>query len=218
MYPFQGNDRIYASDRSNGLFILTFNGARKGTITGLVRNAVTLAPIPGAAIITPHRQSLDADRRQRRLYAEDGSRDPHAARERGRVPSAERPGCARKPGKRRRRLPARADVGGGRGAGGRCTGRDDAHARALAEPDVESPSAIRTFVPGTLGGKPLTLAIYGVNGTLVRSFERGAAIPGVQAEPWDGRDAMGQPVGPGVYFVRLAVGDEVRSAKLVVAR
>ena len=221
VYPFQGNDKIYASDRSNGLFILRFNGARKGTINGLVRNAVTLAPIPGAAIITltANRSTQTAGNGTYTLKTGAGTHSVRAGAL-GYHPQTAQVVLANLGSTVADFLLVPSSVA-----------VDDPAADVPATTALTlafspnplflmsaSPAAIRTFVPGALAGKPLALAIYGVNGTLVRVFERGAAIPGLHAEPWDGRDAAGQPVGPGVYFVRLAVGEEVRSAKLVVAK
>jgi choice-of-anchor B domain-containing protein len=218
VYPFQGDDKIYASDRSNGLFILRFNGARKGTITGLVRNAVTLAPIPGAAIITltANRSTQTAGNGTYTLKTGAGTHSLRASAT-GFHPQTAQIVLANLGSTVADFLLVPTSVAVDDPAA------DVPAATALTlalspNPMAASAAAIRTFVPGTLAGKPLALAIYGVNGTLVRAFEHGAAIPGLHAEPWDGRDAAGQPVGPGVYFVRLAVGEEVRSAKLVVAR
>jgi len=48
--PFGGLDRILLSDRARGLFRVSFNGARKATLDGVVRDASTLEPIDGARV------------------------------------------------------------------------------------------------------------------------------------------------------------------------
>jgi FlgD Ig-like domain len=59
-------------------------------------------------------------------------------------------------------------------------------------------------------GRPerVDLAVYGVDGRRIRTLERGTRDPGVFRVVWDGRDAGGALVPPGVYFVRLAAGSE----------
>lgn len=48
--PFQGMDRIFLSDRRHGFFHVSFNGARKATLQGTVRDQDSLAPIHGARV------------------------------------------------------------------------------------------------------------------------------------------------------------------------
>jgi hypothetical protein len=49
-----------------------------------------------------------------------------------------------------------------------------------------------------------TLAIYDVNGRLVREMFTGVLAAGAHAVTWDGLEANGTPAPAGVYFVRLA--------------
>jgi len=58
------------------------------------------------------------------------------------------------------------------------------------------------------------LAVYGVDGRLVRQLARDSREPGLYQVSWDGRDAAGQPARPGLYFVRL-VTDEARFTRTV---
>jgi hypothetical protein len=62
------------------------------------------------------------------------------------------------------------------------------------------------------------LAIYSVDGRLVRTLVDGTAGPGPVEVRWDGLDGDGRRVGSGLYFVRLVAGSEVRRGKLVVLR
>jgi hypothetical protein len=63
-----------------------------------------------------------------------------------------------------------------------------------------------------------TLAIYSVDGRLVRTLVSGQAGPGPVEVAWNGEDEQGRRVGSGLYFVKLAAADEVRLGKLVVLR
>ncbi len=64
----------------------------------------------------------------------------------------------------------------------------------------------------------VTLAVYSVDGRLVRTLADGQAGPGPVEIQWDGCDERGRRVGSGLYFIRLTAGDEVRRGKLVVLR
>ena len=64
----------------------------------------------------------------------------------------------------------------------------------------------------------VTLAVYSVDGRLVRTLANGQAGPGPVEVQWDGTDESGRRVGSGLYFVKLIAGDEVRRGKLVVLR
>ena len=64
----------------------------------------------------------------------------------------------------------------------------------------------------------VTLAVYSVDGRLVRTLASGQAGPGTVEVLWDGSDEQGRKVGSGLYFVRLIAGDDVRRGKLVVLR
>jgi choice-of-anchor B domain-containing protein len=50
VYPFRPDDILYASDRQTGLHILRFDGDYAGAISGVVRDAGTLAPLTGASV------------------------------------------------------------------------------------------------------------------------------------------------------------------------
>lgn len=60
------------------------------------------------------------------------------------------------------------------------------------------------------------LAVLDNSGRVVRTL--GSFEPGVSEVTWDGRDDSGNRLGAGVYFCRLAVGDETRVARAVLAR
>lgn len=50
---------------------------------------------------------------------------------------------------------------------------------------------------------PVTLAIYSIEGRLIRSLVSGGRAAGAYEVAWDGRDGDGQPVTSGRYFIRL---------------
>jgi hypothetical protein len=80
-----------------------------------------------------------------------------------------------------------------------------------------NPFALRTrILVGLSRGGPVALAVYDVEGRLVRELAQGELGAGSRAIEWDGRDRAGRPVAAGVYTLRLAAGDGTRSAKLTV--
>lgn len=86
-----------------------------------------------------------------------------------------------------------------------------------AEPNpFRAATSIRFAVPA--GGERFALSVYDVTGRLVRVVDRGGAPAGVQVRSWDGRDAGGNAVGAGVYLVRLTVGREASTRKVVLLR
>jgi hypothetical protein len=89
-----------------------------------------------------------------------------------------------------------------------------------ARPNPFNPVTTLAFdVPGEAGGaRPVTLAIYDVQGRLLRELIAGPVDVGAHSVRWDGRTAGGQVVGSGVYFARIAIGDFSASQKLVVVR
>jgi hypothetical protein len=60
------------------------------------------------------------------------------------------------------------------------------------------------------------LAVYDVQGRLVRTLASGARPSGRHAVTWDAADRDGQRVSPGVYFVRFETPEFDASRKLVV--
>jgi len=62
--------------------------------------------------------------------------------------------------------------------------------------------------------------VYDVAGRLVRSLRVDVAEPGTGtfAATWDGRNERGTQLAAGVYFVRIASGDEVRTASVTLMK
>ncbi|MBD3333894.1 MAG: T9SS type A sorting domain-containing protein [Candidatus Eisenbacteria bacterium] len=57
--------------------------------------------------------------------------------------------------------------------------------------------------------------VYDVSGAVVRRVHSGVLPAGRTDLNWDGRDAAGRPLAPGVYFIRAATPDGIRSVKLL---
>lgn len=62
------------------------------------------------------------------------------------------------------------------------------------------------------------LSVYSVRGERMGTIVAGIMEPGLHSVVWDGRDAMGRELGSGVYFYRLVVGKEVKTAKMLLLR
>ena len=60
--------------------------------------------------------------------------------------------------------------------------------------------------------------MYDVGGRWVTNLADRAYPAGRHAVDWDGADRAGAALPPGVYVVRMQVGDAVSSRKLVLAR
>jgi flagellar hook assembly protein FlgD len=60
---------------------------------------------------------------------------------------------------------------------------------------------------------PVDVAIYSVDGRLVKTLAHGVQPAGQYRPTWDGTDAHGSPAKSGVYFVRLEAAG-TRSTRL----
>ena len=91
-------------------------------------------------------------------------------------------------------------------------------------PNYPNPFNPETWVPYQLA-KPaeVTLHIYAVNGTLIRTLALGHQPPGMyqtrsRAAYWDGRNEVGEPVASGVYFYTLTAGDFTATRKMLIRK
>ncbi|MDE0010798.1 MAG: T9SS type A sorting domain-containing protein [Candidatus Poribacteria bacterium] len=81
-----------------------------------------------------------------------------------------------------------------------------------------------TWIPYHLSkDADVTLHIYAVNGTLVRTLSLGHQPAGMyqsrsRAVYWDGRNAFGEPVASGVYFYTLTAGDFTATQKMLIRK
>lgn len=60
------------------------------------------------------------------------------------------------------------------------------------------------------------IAVFDLQGRRVAQLARGNYAAGVHAIDWDGRDAGGRQVGPGVYFYNFRTGSDVRTVRGVI--
>ncbi len=80
------------------------------------------------------------------------------------------------------------------------------------------------FLAGTMVSFAVTeaqeidLAIYDVQGRLIRTLLEGAVESGAHVIPWNGRDAGGSRLAPGIYFLRLSTPVATRVRKVVIQR
>jgi flagellar hook assembly protein FlgD len=65
---------------------------------------------------------------------------------------------------------------------------------------------------------PVTLAIYDVNGRMVRTLVSGERAAGMHEVVWNGMDDNGRAVASGVYVYRLAAGNDVSIRRLALIR
>jgi hypothetical protein len=76
-------------------------------------------------------------------------------------------------------------------------------------------TAIRYSLSKTQG---VRLAIYDVQGRLVRSLVNRVEPAGIHEAAWEGRDNDGRPAASGIYFVRLAGEGQVATRKIVLLK
>ncbi|MDE0484095.1 MAG: leucine-rich repeat domain-containing protein [Candidatus Poribacteria bacterium] len=81
-----------------------------------------------------------------------------------------------------------------------------------------------TWIPYHLSkGADVTLHIYAMNGTLVRTLTLGHQAAGMyqtrsRAAYWDGKNALGELVASGVYFYTLAAGEFTATRKMLIRK
>lgn len=84
-------------------------------------------------------------------------------------------------------------------------------------PSVPQPMTTRSTVRFELAAAaPVRVTVHGVDGRTVRTLTDARWNAGAHALPWDGRDARGARVSPGVYFVKLATPNHTESGRIVV--
>jgi len=80
-------------------------------------------------------------------------------------------------------------------------------------PPAPNPSSGAVFfrwtVPAELADAPARLTLHDLAGRVVRVLEVAASAATGRNVTWDGRDALGDGVAPGLYVARLVVGDRV---------
>jgi Peptidase family C25/FG-GAP-like repeat len=87
-----------------------------------------------------------------------------------------------------------------------------------ARPNPFNPATTIAFdVPGQ-GARPVAIGIYDVTGRLVRELLEAPVHPGHHALSWDGRGSNREVLAAGVYFLRVAIGDDVMTEKLSLVK
>ena len=91
-------------------------------------------------------------------------------------------------------------------------------------PNYPNPFNPETWIPYHLAkDADVTLHIYAVNGTLVRTLTLRHQTAGMyqnrsRAAYWDGRNALGELVASGVYFYTLTAGEFTATRKMLIAK
>lgn len=91
-----------------------------------------------------------------------------------------------------------------------------AEAAAPALAVSPNPFESRTTVSYSLAQRgPVTVDVFSAAGRRVGTLFGGTREAGTHTVTWDGRDAAGDAVASGIYFVRVSAGDDVRTARVV---
>ena len=91
-------------------------------------------------------------------------------------------------------------------------------------PNYPNPFNPETWIPYQLSEPAeVTLTIYTVNGTKVRTSALGLMPAGIYQRPhraihWDGKNAVGEPVASGVYFYTLTADDFTATRKMLIRK
>ena len=91
-------------------------------------------------------------------------------------------------------------------------------------PNYPSPFNPETWIPYHLAkDADVTLHIYALNGTLVRTLTLGHQPAGMyqsrsRAAYWDGKNAVGEPVASGLYFYSLTADDFTATRKMLIRK
>lgn len=93
-----------------------------------------------------------------------------------------------------------------------------AFALSAPAPNPTAAGARFTLTVPAGGGPAVRLAVFGIDGRLVREIASGPLAPGRHDFAWDGRDAAGARVRPGLYFARASLGAAHLERRLAVTR
>ena len=81
-----------------------------------------------------------------------------------------------------------------------------------------------TWIPYQLANPAdVTVHIYGINGTLIRTLSIGHQAAGMyhgrsRAAYWDGKNEVSEPVASGIYFYTLSAGDFTATRKMLIRK
>ncbi|MGH2570611.1 MAG: FlgD immunoglobulin-like domain containing protein [bacterium] len=103
-----------------------------------------------------------------------------------------------------------------------------APSRALPRAAIVPPAVVPNPVPAGSGivvrfhapsGRgPAHADVYDLGGRLVKTVRSGAKLPAATEFSWNGRDAAGTPVAPGLYFVRWRENPSAGTARIQLLR
>lgn len=65
---------------------------------------------------------------------------------------------------------------------------------------------------------PISLSVYDIAGRHVRTLVDATAFPGFYSVRWDAKDDAGREVASGTYLCRIALGDRIKTRKLILVR
>jgi hypothetical protein len=86
-------------------------------------------------------------------------------------------------------------------------------------PNYPNPFTPSTNIPYSLRDQgQVRLTIYDVSGRLVRELVNGNRPAGHQVAVWDGRDALGKPLGSGIYYYRIEAPDFEATRSMVLMK
>ena len=98
------------------------------------------------------------------------------------------------------------------------------HVETSVLQNYPNPFNPETWIPYQLSeSAEVIVSIYAADGKLVRTLELGQRAAGIyesrdRAAYWDGRNAIGEPVGSGVYFYTLSAGKFSAIRKMVIRK
>jgi hypothetical protein len=96
---------------------------------------------------------------------------------------------------------------------------DEPAGETLLGPSVPNPFAPQTTIHFTVPAPSVVdLGIYNVLGQRVRTLVAGDLATGEHTRDWNGRDDRDEELPPGIYFVRITIGDVTESRRLVLVR
>jgi hypothetical protein len=104
------------------------------------------------------------------------------------------------------------------GPGGDLRSGEDASTFDLAPPSPNPGVAALDLTFAVPAPSPVRIAVYDVQGRLVRVLVDRSVSPGVYPLRWDGRDAAGRAVSPGIYFTRMTAPGVERTVKGLLLR
>ncbi len=73
-------------------------------------------------------------------------------------------------------------------------------------------------ISGPNSSYPVEIRIYDLTGRLILTLVQGTYHPGQYEAIWNGRNQLGRLVSSGVYLVKMKVGDQILSGKILVIR